>query len=55
MTKQEFLEEWPLAYAEQCISGRYAIWSGEGKHKIYLGVGDSEREAWDNACEDSVF
>lgn len=54
MTKQELLDEYPYAYSEEII-GRWVIFGGEGRHKVWLGSGETESEAWDKACEEDEY
>lgn len=53
MTKQELLKLHPEAYAAKSTY-EWNIWSNQ-EMDVWLGSGEDESEAWDAACQESVF
>ena len=53
MTKEELLVKYPNATAFQDSNKEWHIWAAKGVK--WLGFGNTEQEAWDFACQESVF
>ena len=54
MNKHELLKLHPRVIAVQSYFGGWNIWADDSNY-VWLGKGKSEAEAWDYACEGSVF